>query len=1098
MRLLFSLNNFGFLRNFEPALRQLAARGHDVHLLAERKDSVGGTRTIDNLVGAHPDRITFSYAPGRKDEEWQALAVQVRLCLDYWRYLDVRYNDSPSLRARAARQAPAFASRLPQLPLVGSRLAMRGWDRLFRAIERTMPPGETATRVLAEHRPDLLLMTPLLYFGSRQVEYVRAAKAAGIPCVLGVGSWDHLTTKGRIHERPHRVIVWNEFQRAEAHALHGIDPDLVSVTGAQAYDHWFEQRPSTTRADFGVKVAVPPDRPLLLYLCSSPFITPYEVGFVRRWIEAVRHAPDPQLRKAAILIRPHPQNAAQWADFDPSVFEAVAIWPRAGANPVDGDARADYYDSMFHSVAMVGINTSALIESGIVGRPVFTVLASEFAGQQEGTLHFRHLRSANGGLLHVAASMDEHLAQLARVVRGEHDVAKSRAFVEAFVRPHGLDTPAAGKFVEVVEATAAAPRPAPAGGSLLQSLGRPLLKPLAMLARSRSRRRLTASARQARRDPETAATRPLRLLFVLAGPEYLRYYDSTMKSLADRGHHVMVAVNALQERKHARLDMVGDERIAILGELPERQDVWMPLARAVRGTIDFVRYFHPRFADAPALRRRMYRKVLPRVLRPLDRIHTLSERSLGRLLRFLQAWERAIPIDPTIREYLEARRPDAVIVSPLIDAASDQMDVARAAQAAGLPLVAAISSWDNLTNKGHMRLVPEMVTVWNEHQKHEAVAYHGVPADRVAVTGAQLFDRWFGREPSQPREAFCRMVGLPDTRPFILFTGSSVFIARSEVEVPFVRRWLEGLRRSGDPNLRDAAVLVRPHPFNADSWVTADFSDLGPVAIWPRQRYTPADESARTSFFDSLYYSAAIVGINTSAMVEGAILHRPVLSLLTPEFAGTQEGTLHFHYLLPENGGFLRVAHSLAEHEAQLVDVLRDPDLVREQTERFVAAFLRPQGLEVACTPLLASALERAARDTAGNTSKRESIGTRVLRVLATPVALIVMLFSGDSPRRLRRGGLKKAGLRQRLRWGKLYPQTRRAARETAKEIVKSQALIASGADKLTKTVARRTSKSAARARKTVGAAVRWPYVRFMRLLRLARYGLATRILGRR
>jgi hypothetical protein len=237
------------------------------------------------------------------------------------------------------------------------------------------------------------------------------------------------------------------------------------------------------------------------------------------------------------------------------------------------------------------------------------------------------------------------------------------------------------------------------------------------------------------------------------------------------------------------------------------------------------------------------------------------------------------------------------------------------------------------------------------------------------------------------------MVGLPDTRPFVLFTGSSVFIARSEVEVPFVRRWLEGLRRSSDPMLRDAAVLVRPHPFNADSWVHADFSDLGPVAVWPRQRYTPAEESARTSFFDSLYYSAAIVGINTSAMIEGAILQRPVLSLLTPEFAGTQEGTLHFHYLLPENGGFLRVAHSLDEHEAQLVEVLRNPELVRAQTERFVAAFLRPHGLDVACTPLLASAIERAARD--GSVApRRESIRTRAFRVIAYPTAVLVSLFS--------------------------------------------------------------------------------------------------------
>jgi hypothetical protein len=221
-------------------------------------------------------------------------------------------------------------------------------------------------------------------------------------------------------------------------------------------------------------------------------------------------------------------------------------------------------------------------------------------------------------------------------------------------------------------------------------------------------------------------------------------------------------------------------------------------------------------------------------------------------------------------------------------------------------------------------------------------------------------------------------------------------------------------------------------------------------------------------------------------MIEGAILGRPVLSLLTPEFAGTQEGTLHFHYLLPENGGFLRVAHSLDEHETQLAEVLRHPELVREQTERFVGAFLRPHGLDVACTPILAGALERAARET-NTTPARESIATRALRGLAIPVALFVKLFGKHSPLRAKRGGIKKA-----------YPKTKRAARETAKDIARSQAVIASRADKLAKTVVKRTSKSAAKARKTAGAALRWPYARAMRLLRQARYGVATRILGRR
>jgi len=311
--------------------------------------------------------------------------------------------------------------------------------------------SDRVERFLRSEHPDLLLLTPLLYFGSQQVEYVRAAKAAGIRTALGVGSWDHLTTKGLIHAAPQHVLVWNEAQRGEAFELHGIPPERVTVTGAQAYDHWFVQQPSLPREAFCAKVGVPADRPLLLYLCSSPFITPHEVPFVRRWIEAIRASSDSVLRGASILIRPHPQNAEQWRDFNPAEYEAVGVWPKAGGNPVDADARADYFDSMFYSVAVVGVNTSALIESGIVGRPVYTVLTDDFAGQQEGTLHFQHLKNVNGGLLTTAVSLPEHMMQLADAVRRTpaRD-EKSRAFVESFVRPYGFDVPAAGKFVEAL------------------------------------------------------------------------------------------------------------------------------------------------------------------------------------------------------------------------------------------------------------------------------------------------------------------------------------------------------------------------------------------------------------------------------------------------------------------------------------------------------------------------------------------------------------------------------------------------------------------------------------------------------------------------
>ena len=455
----------------------------------------------------------------------------------------------------------------------------------------------------------------------------------------------------------------------------------------------------------------------------------------------------------------------------------------------------------------------------------------------------------------------------------------------------------------------------------------------------------------------------MKILFVMASPEYLRFYDGTIQLLAARGHRVALAVNARRDKKPVQLDGLADQdgRIAAIGLVPERRGMWGSIAYGLRGLMDFSRYLHPRFAAAPALRARMKRKVLPRAFQALDAIHTLGATGTRLLLTALAALERSIPGSREVEAFLRAHDPDVVLVSPLVDAGSDQVDLVKAAQAFGVPVAVGIASWDNLTNKGLLRVQPDRVIVWNEVQRLEAIEYHATPSDRVVVTGAQPFDRWFERRPSSTREEFCARVGLPAGRPYVLYTCSSSFIAISPAEVAFVRSWIAALRTH--PATARLPVLVRPHPYNRAAWETTDLLVLEDVAVWPNRAYNPVEEDSRNGFFDSLYHSAAVVGINTSAMIEAAILGRPVLSMQTQEFAGTQEGTLHFHYLLPENGGFLRVASTLDEHIEQLTDVLSRQDEVCAETVRFVSSFIRPHGLGVPCTPLIADAIEALGRD---------------------------------------------------------------------------------------------------------------------------------------
>ncbi len=440
MKILFVLEHPG-VGPLVPALRLLHERGHQLHLAARRVKSGHSHNELQSLAD-ECERITYTKLPSGGGSK---LAREVRLALDYRRYLEPRYRDSPKLRARAEKAAPPRLARLP-----GS---------LLRAVERSLPPPEAVLRYLRKERPDLVLVTPLIDLGSRQADWLRAAKRLGIRTGFPVFSWDNLTNKGLVRDEPDLTLVWNDLQAREAEELHGISPARIRITGAPVADPWFDWWPSRSREELCAEVGLDPSQPIVLYLCSSEFVAPNEVEFVPRWLERLRSRGG-LLAGAGYLIRPYPDTAQRWvaAGLD---GPQVRVWPRFGEAPRDDTSRRDYFDSIYHASAVVGINTTAQIESAIVGRPVHTVLADEFRDTQEGTLHFRYLEADGFGLLHVGRTWDEHAAQLEASIRGEGDDGRNERFLRRFVRPLGLDRPATPLLADAIEELGARPAPAP-------------------------------------------------------------------------------------------------------------------------------------------------------------------------------------------------------------------------------------------------------------------------------------------------------------------------------------------------------------------------------------------------------------------------------------------------------------------------------------------------------------------------------------------------------------------------------------------------------------------------------------------------------------
>jgi len=478
LRMLVVLRAINMDRITEGFLRCALDRGHTVRVALEHwKDRAGraaGEESLFDVLAREYTGFAYEILP-RREELWLHTATRLRCAIDFLRYYEPEFADAEVLRNRARSRAPWYV-RLPAA-LGSFRIGWvrRATDRFLRGVERRMPVSEQSLAMIRDFEPDIVVVSPLIETGSPQGDHLRAADRLGIPTALVVASWDNLTTKGVIRDVPDLTVVWNQDQVEEAIELHGVPAENVVATGAHSHDHWFAWEPATEADEFAAKVGLAADRPFLLYVCSSGFIAGAdEVAFVREWFERLGASGDPTLESLGVLVRPHPQNFGSWRDAELDQPGRIVVWPRGGVAPTDQQSKKDYYDSLYHAKAVVGINTSALVDSAIVRKPVFTMIHDEFRDTQTGTLHFSYLaRDEGGGLLNVAESWDEHFEQLSAALRSANGHREQiDSFLRAFIRPHGLDQPAAPLAIDAIAKTAAAEKaPVSEGGPLRWLVG---------------------------------------------------------------------------------------------------------------------------------------------------------------------------------------------------------------------------------------------------------------------------------------------------------------------------------------------------------------------------------------------------------------------------------------------------------------------------------------------------------------------------------------------------------------------------------------------------------------------------------------------------
>ena len=203
------------------------------------------------------------------------------------------------LRARARGGAPGVDAPVRRRPLARSRRVRRALDRALATLAAAVPPGADVRALLAERRPDLVLVTPLVASPrARPSSSAPRASSGSRPCTASP-RWDNLTTKGLVHEVADLTTVWNETQvRGGGRAARRAARAASWSPARTRYDHWFDWRPARDRATFCARPGCRPSGRSSSTCARRGFIAGDEVG-VRGGVGRARCArgAEPELRR---------------------------------------------------------------------------------------------------------------------------------------------------------------------------------------------------------------------------------------------------------------------------------------------------------------------------------------------------------------------------------------------------------------------------------------------------------------------------------------------------------------------------------------------------------------------------------------------------------------------------------------------------------------------------------------------------------------------------------------------------------------------------------------------------------------------------------
>lgn len=289
--------------------------------------------------------------------------------------------------------------------------------------------------------------------------------------------------------------------------------------------------------------------------------------------------------------------------------------------------------------------------------------------------------------------------------------------------------------------------------------------------------------------------------------------------------------------------------------------------------------------------------------------------------------------------YFEKYKPDLVFCADIQN--KDDILMLKEAKKRKIKSVGMVRSWDNLTCKELLRIVPDKMIVNNEILKEEAREYHRIDPEKIFVCGIPHYDAYVPQGRTE-REGFCRDLNLDPAKKIILYapTGDR-YIKNNNIDWQI----LDILQKEFLPG---AQILVRLPPADTVNLAGLEKKD-GVVFDRPGRIFREgAFKEFELSFedekhlIDSIFHADLIVCGPSTIAIDACVFDKPVIFV---GFDGREKReyirSIRRYYNYEHVSNIVkRKGAILAQNREELVEGVKryfaDPSLEKENRQKII------------------------------------------------------------------------------------------------------------------------------------------------------------------